>query len=194
MTTSSSQETRTHRLVKWAADLKYNDIPDDVVQRTKDFFLDTLGCAIAGRSHPAVSAMVRFAAQMGPPSGKSELIDGSQTLTTSPAFASLINAAASHVVEQDDLHNRSIMHPVSLASVLIVLVAPQGPLSTHAAYDDRHNAYLTIGNCDFPSCACSIPRYWGKWRRFHHCLRGWLRGRLSRWRVSGEEPLRGKLH
>ncbi|KAJ5977997.1 hypothetical protein N7501_001339 [Penicillium viridicatum] len=114
MTISSSQETRTDRLVKWAADLKYNDIPDDVVQRTKDFFLDTLGCAIAGSSHPAVSAMVRFAAQMGPSSGKSELIDGSQTLTTSPAFASLINAAASHVVEQDDLHNRSIMHPATV--------------------------------------------------------------------------------
>lgn len=120
MAISPIQETRTDRLVKWTTDLKYNDIPDDVVQRTKDSFLDTLGCAIAGRSHPSVSAMVRFAAQMGPSSGKSELIDGSQNLTTSPAFASLINAAASHVVEQDDLHNRSIMHPVSL---LIVLVA-----------------------------------------------------------------------
>ncbi|KAJ5458098.1 hypothetical protein N7475_009486 [Penicillium sp. IBT 31633x] len=114
MTILSNQETRTDRLVQWAADLKYNDIPDDVVQRTKDFFLDTLGCAIAGRSHPAVAAMVRFAAQMGPSSGKSELIDGSQNLTTSPAFASLINAAASHVVEQDDLHNRSIMHPATV--------------------------------------------------------------------------------
>jgi aconitate decarboxylase len=111
---SSNQETRTDHLVKWAVDLKYEGIPDEVVQRTKDFFLDTLGCAVAGRSHPAVTAMVRFAAQMGPSSGKSELIDGSQNVTTSPAFASLINAAASHVVEQDDLHNRSIMHPVSL--------------------------------------------------------------------------------
>jgi aconitate decarboxylase len=111
---TSNQETRTDRLVKWAVDLKYADIPDEVVQRTKDFFLDTLGCTIAGRSHPAVTALVRFAAQMGPSSGKSELIDGSQNVTTSPAFASLINAAASHVVEQDDLHNRSIMHPVSL--------------------------------------------------------------------------------
>lgn len=113
MTTVSNEETRTDRLVKWAVDLKYSDIPDHVVQRTKDFFLDTLGCAIAGRNHPAVSAMVRFAAQMGPSSGKSELIDSSHNLTTSPPFASLINAAASHVVEQDDLHNRSIMHPVS---------------------------------------------------------------------------------
>jgi aconitate decarboxylase len=115
MAATSSQDTRTDHLVKWAVELKYSDIPDHVVQRTKDFFLDTLGCAIAGRSHPAVSAMVHFAAQMGPSSGKSELIDGSQSLTTSPAFASFINAAASHVVEQDDLHNRSIMHPVSTA-------------------------------------------------------------------------------
>ncbi|KAJ6051714.1 hypothetical protein N7499_011092 [Penicillium canescens] len=111
---TSNQETRTDRLVKWAVDLKYADIPDEVVQRTKDFFLDTLGCAIAGRSHPAVTALVRFAAQMGPSSGKSELVDGSQNVTTSPAFASLINAAASHVVEQDDLHNRSIMHPATV--------------------------------------------------------------------------------
>ena len=120
MAAASTQETRTDRLVKWAVDLKYSDIPDHVVQHTKDFFLDTLGCTIAGRSHPAVSAMVRFATQMGPSSGKSELVDGSQSLTTSPAFASLINAAASHVVEQDDLHNRSIMHPVSAANARMI--------------------------------------------------------------------------
>jgi aconitate decarboxylase len=143
MAATSSEETRTDRLVKWAVDLKYSDIPDDVVQRTKDFFLDTLGCAIAGRSHPAVSAMVRFAAQMGPTSGKSELIDSSQNLTTSPAFASLINAAASHVVEQDDLHNRSIMHPVSGATTL--MISPRIDMIT--------------GHCHFPCSSCSSPRY-----------------------------------
>jgi aconitate decarboxylase len=105
--------TRTEHLATWAANLRYRDIPDDVVQKTKDFFLDTLGCAIAGRHHPAVNAMARFAVQMGPSNGKSELIDGALKFTTSPAFASLVNGASSHVVEQDDLHNRSIMHPVS---------------------------------------------------------------------------------
>jgi 2-methylcitrate dehydratase PrpD len=143
MAASFSHERRTDRLVKWAVDLKYSDIPDDVVQRTKDFFLDTLGCAIAGRSHPAVSAMVRFAAQMGPQSGKSELIDGTQNLTTSPAFASLINAAASHVVEQDDLHNRSIMHPVSSATMLMI-----------SPYADT-----AIGDCHFPCGSCSGSGY-----------------------------------
>lgn len=112
-----SGETRIQRLATWAANLRYNDIPPDVVQKTKDFFLDTLGCTIAGRHHPAVTAMARFAVQMGPSDGKSELVDGDLKFTTSPAFASLVNGASSHVVEQDDLHNTSIMHPVSFDGV-----------------------------------------------------------------------------
>lgn len=112
-------ETRTEQLAKWAAELQYADIPHDVVERTKELFLDWFGCTLAGRDHPAVSAIARFAAKMGPSTGTSELIDGSQAFpTTSPAFASLINGASSHVVEQDDLHNRSIMHPVRHAITL----------------------------------------------------------------------------
>lgn len=105
--------TRTEHLAQWASALQFADIPDDAVQRTKDFFLDWLGCAVAGRHHPAVAAIARFASQMGPTTGKSELVDGSLNLATSPAFASMINGASSHVVEQDDLHMSSITHPVS---------------------------------------------------------------------------------
>lgn len=112
---SPPHETRTERLARWVVELQYCDIPQDVIERTKELFLDWLGCALAGRSHPAISAIRRFAAQMGPSTGNCELVDGSQAFTTSPAFASLINGASSHVVEQDDLHNRSIMHPVSRA-------------------------------------------------------------------------------
>jgi aconitate decarboxylase len=113
-TSTLSGRTRTENLASWAANLKFSDLSEDVIQKTKDFFVDWLGCTIAGRHHPAVSAIARFASQMGPSSGKSELVDGSLNFTTSPAFASLVNGASSHVVEQDDLHNRSIMHPVSL--------------------------------------------------------------------------------
>lgn len=114
---SPAGDTRTERLASWAANLRYADIPQDVVEKTKDFFLDTLGCTIAGRHHPAVVAMSNFAVQMGPSNGKSELVDGDLKFTTSPAFASLVNGASSHVVEQDDLHNSSIMHPVSFLAL-----------------------------------------------------------------------------
>lgn len=146
-------ETRTEHLARYAASLQYGDIPAPVVQRTKELFLDWLGCTIAGRHHPAVAAIVRYATQMGPSSGKSELVDGSLGFSTSPAFASLINAAASHVVEQDDLHNRSIMHPVCLLSV-----------------DSMRVSDLNIGNSYFPCYPCCGARYRCQWPRFHHGL------------------------
>lgn len=106
-------DTPTSRLAKWATNLQYEHIPTQAIQRTKELYLDWLGCTIAGRNHPAVSAIVKYAIQMGPTTGNSELVDGSLGITSSsPAFASLVNGASSHVVEQDDLHNRSIMHPV----------------------------------------------------------------------------------
>ncbi|KAF4125904.1 2-methylcitrate dehydratase PrpD [Geosmithia morbida] len=116
--------TRTENLARWAAALRYHDLPVEVVERTKDFFLDWLGCATAGRNHEAVSAMARFSRQMGPSSGKSELVDGSgKPTTTSPVFASMVNGASSHVVEQDDLHNRSIMHPATVIYPAALAVA-----------------------------------------------------------------------
>ncbi|KAJ5558840.1 MmgE/PrpD [Penicillium sp. DV-2018c] len=169
MTVTSDQETRTDRLVKWAAGLKYSDIPDDVIQRTKDFFLDTLGCAIAGRDHPAVSAMVRFAAQMGPSDGKSELIDGSHNVKTSPAFASLINAAASHVVEQDDLHMRSIMHPATVVFPAALAVAQDVGASGEE--------FLTACVVGY-EVGCRVGEYLGKshYEKFHTTATGGVVG------------------
>ncbi|KAL2812222.1 hypothetical protein BJX63DRAFT_260809 [Aspergillus granulosus] len=119
----SLPQTRTARLATWSANLTYDNIPDAAIQRTKDLFLDWLGCTIAGRSHPAVTAIVNFAKTMGPTTGKSELVNGELGFSTSPAFASLINGAASHVVEQDDLHNRSITHPATVIFPAALAVA-----------------------------------------------------------------------
>lgn len=112
-------QTRTERLANWAATLRFEDVPAPVVRRTEELFLDWLGCAVAGRSHPAVTAISKFSSQMGPTSGKCGLIDDSLGVKTSPAFASMINAAASHVVEQDDLHMSSITHPVKVPSAAL---------------------------------------------------------------------------
>lgn len=110
---TSSNDTRTESLAKWIVELEYKDISAEAVQRTKELFVDWLGCTIAGSDYPAISSIMKFVAQMGPRSGGSELADTSSMASTSPAFASLANGAASHVVEQDDLHNHSMVHPVS---------------------------------------------------------------------------------
>lgn len=103
--------TRTENLARWCTTLTYDELPEPVIQRTKSLFVDWIGCVIAGRHHPAIAAIAAFSKQMGPASGKSEIVDVSGG-SSSAAFAALVNGAASHVVEQDDLHNSSIVHPV----------------------------------------------------------------------------------
>jgi hypothetical protein len=136
--------TRTEKLAQWAVSLQYQDIPQEVIERTKELFLDWLGCAIAGRHHPAVLAIARYTTEMGPTAGKkSEFVDGSIGFLTSPAFAALVNGASSHVVEQDDLHNRSMMHPVggSPRSVEYTL------LTTYIfTRDNSYLGYITLSN------------------------------------------------
>jgi 2-methylcitrate dehydratase PrpD len=108
---SQPSATRTRALVDWASALQFTDLPPAVIARTKDFFVDTLACAVAGREHIAVKSMLEYSKIMGPADGKCELI-GFPDVKTTPAFAALVNGGAAHVVEQDDLHNSSMMHPV----------------------------------------------------------------------------------
>ncbi|KIV90846.1 hypothetical protein PV10_05454 [Exophiala mesophila] len=114
--------SRTERLVKWAHSLSCDDLPADAVERCKAFFIDWLACAVAGRDHPSVKAMVEYTQAMGPSTGRCEVV-GYPGLTTSAAFAALVNGASSHVVEQDDLHNSSMMHPATVIYPTAVAVA-----------------------------------------------------------------------
>lgn len=99
-------------LAAFAANLRHADIPAEVLRRTEDLLVDWFASAIAGKDARAVQIIARFAALMGPGDGASEmLVSGGHG---SPLFAALTNAAASHVVEQDDLHNSSVLHPATV--------------------------------------------------------------------------------
>jgi len=99
-------------LAKFASELKYSDIPESVRMRCEDLFLDTLASILAGSSARAVKSMAKYAELMGPADGKSE--DFVNRRLTSPVFAAMVNAAAAHVVEQDDVHNGSVFHPAAV--------------------------------------------------------------------------------
>jgi 2-methylcitrate dehydratase PrpD len=96
-------------LAEFAAGLRYEHIPPEVSRRTEDLLLDWLGSALAGKSAPQVEAFEQFARSAGPSGGSSEILTSRSR--TSAYFAALVHGAASHVVEQDDLHNSSVLHP-----------------------------------------------------------------------------------
>lgn len=100
-------------LATFAAELKIGDIPQEVIARTEDLLVDWFGSAIAGKGSRPVETMTQFAQNMGgfnaANPGSAEILISRKS--SSPFLATLANAAASHVAEQDDVHNGSVFHP-----------------------------------------------------------------------------------
>ena len=96
-------------LAEFAAGLSLDEIPASVQRRAEELFLDWLACALAGKGSPPVETIARFAESMGPSGGPCEILV--HRTRSSPLMAAMANAAASHFVEQDDVHNGSVFHP-----------------------------------------------------------------------------------
>jgi 2-methylcitrate dehydratase PrpD len=96
-------------LARFAATLRFADIPAAVVRRTEDLFLDWFASALAGKGARPVETIARVALAQGPADGPCEVLVS--RARTSPYFAAMVNAAASHYAEQDDVHNGSVFHP-----------------------------------------------------------------------------------
>ncbi|TLX59484.1 MmgE/PrpD family protein [Stutzerimonas nosocomialis] len=102
----------THALTEFLAGLRYEQIPDAVLARTEDLFLDWLGSALASAGAHPIPLFERYAQEMGPTSGPSRIFVNRGS--SSAYFAALVNGASSHLVEQDDLHNSSVLHPATV--------------------------------------------------------------------------------
>ena len=108
MTTDHPSKT----LASFAANLRYEDIPQPVLARAIDLYVDWFGSALAGKGARPVESIDRFARLMGPGEGASEVLISRRR--TTPLFAAMVNAASSHSAEQDDLHNSSVFHPATV--------------------------------------------------------------------------------
>lgn len=97
----------TQDLAKYCNELKYRQLPEDVIDRAKYFFLDFIGVACCGSQAESSKSMYRFVREMG--QGNSVLIG---TKRKAPfLYSVLANGAAGHAIEMDDVHNESSLHP-----------------------------------------------------------------------------------
>ncbi|MGJ4969019.1 MULTISPECIES: MmgE/PrpD family protein [unclassified Bradyrhizobium] len=104
-----AQETAT--LAAYVAELKYDDIPPEVLDRAKVLTLDFLGSAIRARreaeSTPSVVKML--AALKLDTAGEATVFGDDRTWT--PAVAALLNGMMGHSLDFDDTHADSSLHP-----------------------------------------------------------------------------------
>lgn len=119
MKTSDSDPTQA--LADFAAGLAFEAIPEPVLRRAEDLFLDWFASALAGKGARPVETIARFIETMGPTDGPSEILIHRRG--SSPLVAAIANAAASHVAEQDDVHNGSVFHPATVVFPAALAVA-----------------------------------------------------------------------
>ena len=147
----------TAALAGWIAREPASSLPARVVAWAKHSTLDWLGVAIAGSADPLVRILIDdFLADGG--SGTSRLIGRSER--ASVAGAALINGAASHALDFDDVNARMYGHPsVAVAPALLALAEQR-----RCGGRDLIEALVT--GCEV---ACRV----GDWVGASHDEKGW---------------------
>jgi 2-methylcitrate dehydratase PrpD len=103
-------KTISQQLAEFVADLAYEKLPADAIAMAQLCLLDWLGSAIGGGDARPVRIIVDVVKDLGGRPEATVIADGSKS---SCHLAALANAAASHVLEMDDLHKPSVLHPAA---------------------------------------------------------------------------------
>jgi 2-methylcitrate dehydratase len=114
-----------NHLCDYALKLSYRDLPQEVIQRTKQIVLDTIGCALGGAESPPAKIARAAASEITSAVPSTVLISGQRT---SPDLAAFANGVMIRYLDFNDTYTGSITcHPSDLlAPVLAVVDARNG--------------------------------------------------------------------
>ena len=104
-----ANETAT--LAAYVADLKFADIPPEVLERAKVLTLDFLGSTIRARRDAESTASLLGMLEALALDGKGESTVFGDSKTWTPAVAALLNGVFGHSLDFDDTHADSSLHP-----------------------------------------------------------------------------------
>jgi 2-methylcitrate dehydratase PrpD len=109
----------TAELARRAAALAWRDLPNDLVERTKQCLLDWFAVTVAGAQEELTEILIREAMEDGA-KGSATLVGRSEKVL--PSTAALINGAASHALDYDDVNFAMGGHPtVTVVPALLAL-------------------------------------------------------------------------
>ncbi|WP_265502595.1 MmgE/PrpD family protein [Paracoccus beibuensis] len=147
----------TRMLAEWVVGLDGSDIPDEVRREGLRTFVNWVGCAVGGARHETVDAALRA---VMPFSGERNATVLGRPERLDPLHAALLNGITSHVLDYDDTHLKTIIHPAGpVASALLALseIRPMSGEDFLTALIIGVEVECRIGNSVYP----------------HHYDRGW---------------------
>jgi 2-methylcitrate dehydratase PrpD len=143
-------ENVTRDLAAWVAGVRLADMPAGVQREGVRTFFNWLGCAVGGARHPTVDrALAATMPFSGPPAatviGRGEKLDA--------LHAALVNGISSHVLDYDDTHLKTIIHPAGPVASALLAMAELRPASGAAVLEALVvgvEVECRIGNAVYP--------------------------------------------
>lgn len=102
----------TAAVAAFAAETRFEDLPAEVVRQVKRCLLDYLGLVIGSADQPAVAHALEAVQLLG---GSPQARVLGSAVRTSAHHAALVNGIASHVLDYDDTHLPTVVHPTGPA-------------------------------------------------------------------------------
>jgi 2-methylcitrate dehydratase len=127
----SGQATVAEALARYAAELKYEDLPDDVVRIAKRTILDTLGCAFGGYGAGPARIAMKLAGDVSATKSATVLFSG---LRTSPDLAVFANGVMIRYLDFNDSFV-SLTHGAGHPSDTIAALLSAGELNGRSGRD-----------------------------------------------------------
>lgn len=116
----------TAQLAEWIVGVKASDIPAEVREEGVRTFVNWVGCAVGGARHETVD---RALAAVEPFSGPRKATVLGRTEKLDALHAALLNGITSHVLDYDDTHLKTIIHPAGPVASALLALAEIRPLS-----------------------------------------------------------------
>jgi len=123
---SEGPKDLTRELAKFIVSTRFDDIPEAVRHEAKRTLLNWIGCAVGGCHEDTVSNVV---AALAPFSGPGQATLFGRTERMDILNAALVNGISSHVLDFDDTHPETTIHPAAPVAPAIFALAEHGPVS-----------------------------------------------------------------
>jgi len=119
----------TQTLAHWAAHARAAQVAGDVQAAARRSWHNWLGCALGGASDPALEPLI---AALRPLSGTGGAPLIGRAEQTDPATSALLHAFASNILDYDDTHWATAIHPSGPVASALVAYSGQAPVSGEA--------------------------------------------------------------
>lgn len=141
----------TSEIAQRASILGFNDLPDDLIERTKQCLLDWFAVTLAGAQDELTDILIQETLEDGG-RGPASLVGRTEKVT--PSAATLINGAASHALDYDDVNFAMGGHPTVTVVPALLSLGEQRKASGRLFIESFVAGYETsgrVGNLVGPS-------------------------------------------